>query len=188
MTTPATAVQCEDCHRPLKDPDSVARGRGPICQAAFDGDTHISPQPRRPSRRRNPDQILLPLEAPVETFDDRGAREHAESVARGEHDDRCEYLAVPGFWLCHCSKRRREAAGHTEPPGELIFQQPICPRCDEEVYHGGDVWTCEPCCVTWQTNGTDATFYDDYGDLDADLAKWRERATGQASTVQEGQS
>jgi hypothetical protein len=66
MTAPATAVQCEDCHRPLKDPASIARGRGRICQAVFEGDTHISPVPRRPSRRRNPDQILLPLENPVD--------------------------------------------------------------------------------------------------------------------------
>lgn len=125
----------------------------------------------------------LPLESSVlDTFGERLARDHAASVARGEHDAQCEYLAVPGFYLCNCSKRRREAAGHTEPPGDLIFQSPVCPRCDEEVHHDGDSWTCPRCCAFWQHDGTDAEFYDDYGDLAADLIKWRERA----ATVQEG--
>lgn len=91
---------------------------------------------------------------------------YRESVARGEHDDQCEYLHRPGFYLCHCSKRRREAAGHTEPPGELIHQYPICPRCYEEVGHDGDSLTCPRCCCYWTSHGVTATFYDDYGDLE----------------------
>lgn len=174
MTT-AEDVRCEHCHRPLTDPESRALGYGPVCAVGVLGfDTHRTPVPR-PRRRKDTDQIPLPLENPVDSFDERAAKAHAESVARGEHDDRCEYLAVPGFYLCHCSKRRREKAGHTEPPGELIFQQPVCPRCEEEVYHDGDSWNCTRCCCHWKTDGTDAQFYDEYGDLDADLAKWRAR-------------
>lgn len=94
------------------------------------------------------------------------------AVDRGEHDDQCEYLKVKGFYLCNCSKRRREAAGFTEPPGDLEWVSPICPRCDEHVDHDGDSWTCPRCRVYWQQDGTGAEFYDDYGDLDADLAKY----------------
>jgi hypothetical protein len=88
-------------------------------------------------------------------------RRHYESVARGEHDDQCEWR--PGFYLCHCSKRRREAAGYTEPPGELIYQAPLCPRCYKETAHNGDGFACEPCRVTWDSDGVTATFTDDYG-------------------------
>lgn len=49
--TDDTAV-CLDCHRPLKDPASIARQRGRYCQEIFEGDTHISPKPRRPARRK----------------------------------------------------------------------------------------------------------------------------------------
>lgn len=48
----ADPVPCLDCHRPLKDPASIARQRGRYCQEIFEGDTHISPKPRRPGRRR----------------------------------------------------------------------------------------------------------------------------------------
>lgn len=37
---------CEDCHRPLKDAASVARGRGPVCQRKYADDTRIGPPPR----------------------------------------------------------------------------------------------------------------------------------------------
>lgn len=101
------------------------------------------------------------------TFFARAEQAHRESVERGEHDDRCEYLRVPRFHLCHCSKRAREAAGHAEPPGELEWRAPVCPRCAEAVGHDGDSWWCPRCCVQWKPDGTGAEFYDDYGDLDA---------------------
>lgn len=86
------------------------------------------------------------------------------AVERGEHDNLCEFLREKGMFLCHCSKRRREAAGHTEPPGDLEWVSPICPRCDEHVDHDGDGWTCPRCCAAWNSQGMDASFYDDYGD------------------------
>ena len=95
--------------------------------------------------------------------------EHAAEVADGEHDDGCEFRPN-GHFVCNCSKRRREAEGYTEPPGELIHQYPLCPRCRDEVSHDGDGWYCEPCCAAWDTDGGSATFTDDYGDLTDSLA------------------
>lgn len=106
------------------------------------------------------------MATPTDRFFADAERRHKEAVARGEHDARCEYLHRPGFRLCHCSKRRREAAGHIDPPGELIHQYPICPRCDQEVDHDGDSWTCPRCRCWWDRQGLTATFYDDYGDLE----------------------
>ncbi|QWF85758.1 hypothetical protein [Amycolatopsis sp. CA-230715] len=109
----------------------------------------------------------------METLDEHIARRHAESVARGEHDDQCEVLATLGFYLCHCSKRRREARGYTEPPGDLDFPPPVCPRCLVAVDHDGDGWECRVCDVTWDSDGTGASFCDDYGDLGAALSAHR---------------
>lgn len=89
--------------------------------------------------------------------------EHLAEVERGEHDDECE--SRPRSRLCHCSKRRRIAAGHGELPGELIFNSPSCPRCWGDAHHDGDGFVCETCKVSWSNNGVDAHFYDDYGDL-----------------------
>jgi hypothetical protein len=78
VTAPAV---CEDCHRPLKDPASIARGRGPVCQAVLEGDTHISPAPRRPPQRPDPDQIPLPLESPVtEPMTEQQLRDYATEI------------------------------------------------------------------------------------------------------------
>jgi hypothetical protein len=96
------------------------------------------------------------------SFHERAMKAYQDEVARGEHDARCEFPACP--YLCHCSKRRREAAGYTTPPGDLIWQQPICPRCDEEVSSDGDSFTCEACCASWNKHGEKAEFFDDYGD------------------------
>lgn len=105
-------------------------------------------------------------------FDERAAAAHALEVARGEHDEHCEHgprehNGRPIInYICGCSKRRREREGYTEPPGELIYQPPLCPRCDDAVWHNGDVWQCDPCRVTWPGGfGTSAEFFDDYGDL-----------------------
>lgn len=102
-------------------------------------------------------------------FKQRCIESHMQSVERGEHDDRCEWRA-DGFYICNCSPRRRARNGHTEPPGELIHQMPICPRCDEEVDHDGDRFTCVRCCVDWDDSGK-ARFYDDHGDLSEELAQ-----------------
>jgi hypothetical protein len=89
-------------------------------------------------------------------------------VRRGEHDEQCEWR--PRHMLCNCSMRRRVAAGFTEPPGELIYRNPLCPRCRKEVSHDGDGWNCLKCCVYWSSNypSDRGTFTDDYGDLDPD--------------------
>lgn len=93
------------------------------------------------------------------------AARYAAEVARGEHDDACEY-DVRGFYLCHCSKRRREAAGHKEPPTDsgLDFPPPSCPRCDEDLGHDGDGWVCVGCSLSWDSSGYGACFTDEYGD------------------------
>lgn len=114
----------------------------------------------------------------MQEFAERAAKSHAESVARGEHDDRCEYLAEPGFYLCNCSKRSREARGFTTPP-ELEHQYPICLGCEEEVDHDGDCFTCPRCAVNWPTSNGPGEFYDDYGDLAAELADLREKRARQ---------
>ena len=92
---------------------------------------------------------------------------HADQVAAGQHDETCEW--EPGFYLCHCSKRRREAAGHTEvPTDDLDFPPPSCPRCYADLEHDGDGWDCTTCALSWDSDGSasSATFTDDYGSMD----------------------
>jgi len=56
-----TPARCRDCHRLLTDSASIARHRGPVCAAKFDGDTHISRPPvRRARRRRLPEDVPFP--------------------------------------------------------------------------------------------------------------------------------
>lgn len=76
MTAPEV-VPCERCGRPLSDPESRRRGYGPVCAAGVLGfDTHRTPVPR-PRRRKDVDQIPLPLENPVsETFEVTLSYEH----------------------------------------------------------------------------------------------------------------
>lgn len=108
----------------------------------------------------------------LDTFAQRAAADHAAEVARGEHDDQCEFRPG-GFYICHCSKRARIAQGYTTPPGELIWNPPDCPRCWREVEFDGDLWTCRHCRCHWDSYGYDAEFDDDHGDdLAADLAAW----------------
>jgi hypothetical protein len=91
---------------------------------------------------------------------------HAVEVTNGEHDTDCEW--EPGFYLCNCAKRRREASGFTTPPpDDLDFPPPVCPRCHEYVEHSGDTWDCHNCALTWDLHGagSSARFMDDMGDL-----------------------
>ncbi|RSN26539.1 hypothetical protein DMC63_01500 [Streptomyces sp. WAC 05977] len=123
---------------------------------------------------------LLPGEAALRVADQctgdpdkffvRAGNDFLASVERGEHDSECEYLRGARYYLCNCSKREREAKGFTTPPGDLEWISPICPRCDEHVDHDGDNWTCPRCCAYWEEDGTGAQFYDDHGDLAAELA------------------
>lgn len=108
------------------------------------------------------------------------AKRHEAAVARGEHDGQCEWRA-PGFYLCHCSKRRREAIGFTKPPAEaLYFAPPACPRCGNDVDHDGEGWQCYVCRISWDPDGTGAEFTDDYGDdLAEDLANWEAKWAAQ---------
>lgn len=57
---------CVDCRRPLTDPVSIARRRGPECAAAIAGDTHVTPvaHTRRHLHRR------LPEDQPLTDFPD----------------------------------------------------------------------------------------------------------------------
>src|SRR5690348_311171 len=78
---------------------------------------------------------------------------HLAQVERGEHDGECEF-DVRGFYLCHCSKRRREAGGFTEAPtDDLYFPPPDCPQCLKELDHDGETWNCGTCSLSWDSNG-----------------------------------
>lgn len=99
------------------------------------------------------------------------------AVERGEHDEQCEF-DVRGFYLCHCSKRRREAAGFTEPPTDnLEFPPPCCPRCDEDLsFEEG--WFCTGCSLSWDSDGAahSVRFTDLCGDdLAGDAERWRSK-------------
>jgi hypothetical protein len=106
---------------------------------------------------------------------DRMAANYQASVERGEHDEKCEY-DVSGFYLCHCSKRRREAKGFTAPPTDnLEFPPPYCPQCDAELDFDEGFY-CRPCSLHWDSDGhgDSARFTDEYGDdLTADAEHWR---------------
>jgi hypothetical protein len=104
-------------------------------------------------------------------WEERCMAAHREDVARGNHDDQCEYGRRAGrlrVFLCHCHKRKREAAGHTEVPTEdLYFAPPSCPRCRESLDHDGDVWCCHACALQWSSGSgaaSSCTFTDDYGE------------------------
>jgi hypothetical protein len=105
--------------------------------------------------------------------------EHQASVERGEHDERCEYGTKPNgsiLLLCHCSKRRREAAGFTTPPDvDLYFPPPTCSHCDGDLDHDGDGWQCYECALSWDSNGrgSSCTFTDEFGDLSPASAEER---------------
>lgn len=92
---------------------------------------------------------------------------YCDQLARGLHDDQCEQQERSS--LCHCSKRRREAAGKTELP-TLEFSMPICSGCGEECDHDGDRLVCPRCQVAWSSRKQGDLdpadhFTDDYGDL-----------------------
>lgn len=110
-------------------------------------------------------------------WSERVARDHRASVERGEHDEQCEF-DVKGFYLCHCSKRSREAEGFAEPPTDhLEFPPPFCPRCDEELVHE-EGWNCSKCSLSWDSDGRggSAEFTDTYGDdLAGDAERWRSK-------------
>jgi hypothetical protein len=114
--------------------------------------------------------------AALETFGSRVARRHEEECARGLHDEQCEFRPR-GFWICNCSKRRREAEGFIEPPAEeLHFPPPACPRCDVDLDHDGDGWQCYSCHLSWRHDGSHCEFTDDYGDdLAERVALWDAR-------------
>ena len=114
----------------------------------------------------------------AEEWTERVAVHYLAAVERGEHDEQCEF-DVGGFYLCHCSKRRREVEGFTEPPtDDLYFPPPDCPHCDEGLYHDGNGWACDNCSLSWESNGSgsSARFIDSYGDdLKADAERWHSR-------------
>jgi hypothetical protein len=88
---------------------------------------------------------------------------YADALARGLHDDDCEQRERSS--LCHCSKRRRELNGKTEPP-QIEFTYPVCTGCRQEVEGDGDSFACPRCCVSWSARASDGDrgeFNDDYG-------------------------
>lgn len=117
-----------------------------------------------------------------EEWDEEIRAEHAESVAKGEHDAECEFDVVPRWWMCNCHKRARLARGLTTPP-ELEHQYPICLGCNEEVDHDGDGFCCERCGVSWNSAGA-GSFTDDMGDLWAEIRAYREQHPVPSSPVE----
>lgn len=106
---------------------------------------------------------------------------HQKELVDGLHDSDCEFRSE-GFYLCHCSKRRREARGLTTPPiDDLEFPPPSCPvrSCYKDLEHDGDRWRCYDCNLSWDSDGRgySAQFTDDYGpNLAAEVARWDQRA------------
>lgn len=123
---------------------------------------------------------------PMADWEARCMAAHAADVARGLHDDQCEYgrvLRRSRLMLCNCSKRRRELAGFTTPPSEdLHFPPPDCTRCNSELDHDGDCWRCYACCLAWESNGSgeSCSFTDDFGDLAGSEAAPSSREQGEA--------
>lgn len=99
---------------------------------------------------------------PMVAWEARVASQHKAEIRRRLHDGECEWR--PNYLLCHCRKRRRIAAGHTTPPGPLIFRNPLCPRCRKAVSLG-DGFCCTTCHVSWDDGNDDGHFNDDYGVL-----------------------
>lgn len=114
-------------------------------------------------------------ESALDSFRARVVANYEAAVARGEHDDQCEY-DPRGFFLCHCSKRRREARGLVSPPTEpLEFPPPDCPECDRGLVHDGDSFCCSHCSLSWDDAG-EAHFTDDFGeDLAGQAERWRSK-------------
>jgi len=106
---------------------------------------------------------------------------HQKELVDGLHDSDCEFRPE-GFYICHCSKRRREARGLITPPDDdLYFPPPYCTNdeCHETLKHDGDNWRCHNCNLSWDSEGRgeSAKFTDDYGpDLAAEVARWDQRA------------
>ena len=100
---------------------------------------------------------------------------HRTEVLAGLHDEKCEWRDER-FLLCHCSKRRREAEGFTEPLEDLHFPSQFCPRCNSDLEYYGDGWNCETCHTSWDADGTNARFTDCYGDdLAEEVAAWDQK-------------
>lgn len=95
-------------------------------------------------------------------YQERAERQYREELLVGKHDEHCEWR--PGCYLCHCHKRKREAEGVTEPPA-LLFNDPTCMGCWQDVQHDGDGWTCRRCAVSWGNDPERGEFTDDYGNL-----------------------
>lgn len=100
---------------------------------------------------------------------------HYANISR--HDEDCEW-DPDGFFLCHCSKRDREASGLTKPPA-LFIQYPICGGCNETVKSNGDGFDCPTCSTFWPYNSPDGEpgeFTDEFGD---DLSGQRDKHLAQ---------
>lgn len=84
------------------------------------------------------------------------------------HDDECEQ-DPRGFYLCHCAKRERLAAGRVDAPS-IWFRSPQCGECLNDLTWE-DGYVCYTCHVEWSSDAGDGDageFNDDYGD---DLAR-----------------
>lgn len=109
------------------------------------------------------------IDTVFDDFDQRIRKRHADEVDKGLHDTQCEWRETR-FYICNCSPRRRMERGYIKPPGPLIFQDPLCPRCGEETNHDGDSFVCIDCICHWPDPYDNAVFSDDMGDLTKDLA------------------
>lgn len=104
-----------------------------------------------------------------DNLDERLAQWTERRVA-GQHDEQCEQRERS--YICHCSKRAREARGLTvTPDSDLYFPPPDCPSCDGELdCDAGDSWSCPHCRISWDIDGRASTAYfeDEFGDFDGE--------------------
>ena len=120
----------------------------------------------------------MSIDAFFERIKAEAADRYQDEQEQGLHDRECEWDI--DFRMCHCPKRRREAAGRTELPTEDLDFTPACPECYRYLHHNGDSWVCDHCHIMWDSDGRgeSAEWTDDHGDI-----SWCEEHQRRACTI-----
>ncbi|NUS02035.1 MAG: hypothetical protein HOV97_05670 [Nonomuraea sp.] len=121
----------------------------------------------------------------IDDWNKQHVQTYLQQYEMGLHDIDCEQRERS--YICHCSKRKREAEGKTTLP-QIYFTMPICDGCNKEVDHDGDNFFCPRCKVAWVGHTGDGDqadhFIDDYGTEDFGGEQFGERLI--ALAVREG--